>query len=233
MRFPLMIALFFVAALLSPSGFASDTASYHVSISAGNLAGDKIADTVDVILDSHGGEVAALDIKVATTSTNFEISQVLRGAIGDSCNWEFFNAKRLRDIESLGLSSPWQIVALADMLPDSVKPVCYGWKSPGSIARLVLTRKHEPAQMAIVDTICFLWQDCSDNSISDRNGVVLAISTLPDTSGFSGKVPMSLDFPNTTAASGSCIKPDKRDRVKRLIDFVKGEVRYVSDTLEN
>jgi hypothetical protein len=226
-----LLCIVFILSIAS-AAHAADSTLYSVGIAGGSLASGKTIDTLDIILDMQGNEMAAVDLKVATTNSNFEISQVLKGAICDSCNWEFFNAKRLKDIEEASLFSVWQIVTLADMMPDSVVPSCYGWKSPGSIARLVINKKRDPLSMEATDSINFLWQDCSDNSISNRTGVVLAISTLPDTVGFSGTVPMSLEFPNIIAAPGSCIKPDKKDRVKRLIEFEAGQIRYVSDSVK-
>ena len=221
----LLFSLIFVDQIL-----ASDSTSYHVSIEAARFEGSVTVDTVDVVIDSRGGEFAAVDLLVGSNSRFVEITQILRGEICDSCRWEFFNVRKQADIDSLGLQSIWQIVTLAEMMPDSLNPICYGWNEPGSIARLVVTKLRDPMPSERVDSLLFLWTDCSDNSISGRSGVVLAISTLPDTVGFSGVAPMSLDFPNTIAAPGSCIKPDKKDRVKRWIEFERGSVRYVSDS---
>ena len=74
--------------------------------------------------------LAAFDLKIGTSADFFGIVDILPGEICDSCNWDFFNVRR---IESKTPNSPgllWQIVALSDMISDSTVSRCYGLNRP-------------------------------------------------------------------------------------------------------
>ena len=213
-------------------GQSLDSSLFEVTLESGALSGTSSRDTIDLLVEGNGREYAAFDFKIGSDSKNFEIMQVLKGAICDSCNWEFFNVKKLAAIETLDIAGMWQIVSLADMMPDSVQPGCYGWAGAGSVARVVIEKRREPITRTVIDSIFFIWEDCSDNTISERSGIVLAISldTQSDSTNSSGSSP-GRSFPNIEAAPSDCIKPDKADRVKRLIRLSRGEIRYWSDSL--
>lgn len=197
-------------------------------------------DTVSVWLESEV-PIAAFDLKIAATGSQFEIIDLLAGELCDSCNWEFFDSHAVRSEDQLGsVTSVWQAVALAQVLPDSGRQVCYSLKDRSTLLKVVLSYTNR-SSLNSFDTftpLFFRWEDCTDNTISDQTGDSLWVSQK--VLGFA-KVDDGLAsglFPTSHGLPQECLKQNRVNRPRRRIEFRNGgielesvEIDSVSDTL--
>ena len=189
---------------------------------------EHLRDTVDIILTNIGHPIAGFELNVGVSSRAISILEVLPGEVPDSCNWETFNVKN-----SIGGSvegapgAVWQIVGMAEFIPDSVRPLCYGFDRPASIARLVVELDSNRVRTSGQDfwPIYFYWQDCSDNTVTNTLGDSLLMSASVDGISYSDSTGMAFNLPSRYGAPGSCIKPKAQNKPIRKVAFVNGGVR--------
>jgi hypothetical protein len=189
-------------------------------------AGTEVPDTVLVTLGAHGYGISAFDFKIGCDSRAVDILNVLPGRLSDSCCWKFFSARRLDSGQKVNRPrSLWQAVAVAEVVPDSTRPVCYGFDGDVSILKVVLSRGEAATGADSVVPIFFFWEDCGDNTISDKSGDGLLMS-VPVTVG--GELPDSAGgtFPNRAGALPDCVKVGSRYRPHRMIDFHSGAIEF-------
>ncbi len=192
-------------------------------------------DTIDVLLESNGHTMAGFDLKIAVASDLVEIADIIPGVIYDSCRWEFFHAGPVRDIESKADYPPvlWQIVALAEAVPDQVRPRCYGLDRTASLLRIVFAGASREILTDTAVPLFFFWEDCTDNTISGRTGDTMFVSAaifdyigdqLPESRGL---------FPTRRGTPQQCISPAQAGRILRELDLHNGGVRFrfAADTI--
>jgi hypothetical protein len=210
-----------------------DTATpprYVISIDRISVGDMQLRDTIAVNLESSGSLLAGFDLKVAIADPEVEVLEVLPGQLCDSCRWEFFHAAPALTAGTEGYPySVWKIVAMAETIPDSIRPECYGLDGKVSIAKLLVSSGEGVQVPDTTIPIFFFWETCSDNTISDITGDTVAISTtvvdyynlvLPESSEL---------FPTHRGAPHQCIAPRARDRVLRQIEFHNGGVEFKVD----
>lgn len=199
-----------------------------ISIDSVTSGFDFNQDTVDIILTNFGQPIAGFDLKIGINSHAFNILEVLPGEIPDSCQWETFNAK-----SSLGGNwegaprAVWQILGLAEFMPDSVRPLCYGFDRPASIARLVveLDSIHARTLSHNFLPIYFLWEDCTDNTVTNVRGDSLMMSISVDGISYSDSTGTAFRLPSRYGSPASCIKPKAKNKPVRKLVFENGGVR--------
>ncbi|NOY88172.1 MAG: hypothetical protein GXO93_02125 [FCB group bacterium] len=196
-----------------------------VSIERKTITGVNKNDTIMIILSSPLYKIAGFDLKIATNNEFFKIIDVLPGEIYDSCQWDFFNAHKLKTTDKENYPRDiWKIVALAEMFSDTVKPLCYGLSYPASLVKLVFTSNLISQIPDTIIPVFFFWEYCSDNTIAGVSGDTLFLSSeviefyKPDIN-IKGN-----PFPTLKGSPKSCIKAGFKNRPLRLIKFQNGGI---------
>lgn len=187
-----------------------------------------LLDTVDIILENAGRPIAGFDLNIGASSRALVILEILPGEVPDSCNWETFNVKNSLDGNGEGSRiATWQILGLAEFMPDTIAPLCYGFERPATIARLVVELDSNQIRTSRQDfwPIYFYWQECSDNTVTNTLGDSLFMSTSVDGISYSDSTGSAFRFPTRYGTPGSCIKPKAQNKPTRKVAFVNGGVR--------
>ncbi len=220
---------------VDPIVLGSDSAlSVQVRIESHPINDGTIFDTLAVTLDSTACEISAFDLKLGCSDEFVSIVEILPGDFADSCGWEFFQARRIPPRGNPDLPGElWQAIALAELVPDSTRPSCYRFDRDAVLIRLVVT---SGTGVSVPDTtvpIFFLWEDCTDNTISDRSGNLLMLSSsVHDDLGTvteSGQLESSSSFPTRSGTPSACIRGDQSNRPVRMIEFHNGTLKFKFD----
>lgn len=184
-------------------------------------------DTLFINLKSDGTLIAGFDFKIGIDNYLIDIVEILPGEIYDSCKWEYFNAHQLN---TLGMENApfvlWQMVALAEVLPDAVRPLCFGFEREANLMKIVLSNAHVMEMPDTTIPIFFYWEDCTDNTLSSQSGAILMISKLVrDYYKLESKNETAI-FPNQTGAPHQCVDPGAINKPLRWIEFHNGGVEF-------
>lgn len=221
----LFILLISTGSIYAQNDTTGSTLSYILEIERLNVNTATFTDTIDVILETDSSTLAGFDLKVAVKNSLLDIQSVLPGDFFDSCRWEFFNAKQ---IDHPSFEDPtvttWEIVGLADMAGDDSEPLCYNLEGRHSLIKLIVTNKGLSSSNGYPIPIYFLWEDCTDNSLSGKSGNSLILSSkvieyLPNNQNFFGN-----PFPSLTGAPENCIKADAVNKPLRAIELHNGGI---------
>lgn len=199
---------------------------YIISINSLEISDMVVSDTIDILISTNSAFLAGFDLKVTYNNEFFTILNILPGKLSDSCKWDFFNARALDKKEEFASFDIWQIVALADMSPGSEKPLCFGLDSVISIARLVVSNQYLKEVPDTVVPIYFLWEDCTDNTISGISGNSLVLSKTVKDYYQVNKIVEGDPFPSTIGTPESCLKKNSKNAPSRLIEFQNGGVEF-------
>lgn len=245
-----MIKIFFIFISICFSVLVSDSADTKKSslsatetlleINIERLVVDDMRadDTLLISIATKGQEISAFDLKFGCQGDFLDIIDVLPGEICDSCRWEFFNVRQIDTEGKIGYpDNLWRAIAVAEVVPDSIRPLCYGFERKASLLKLVLSSGEKASIPDTVEPIFFLWEECSDNTVSDRSGNVLMLSASVE------DCPPVLyrpgSFPTTAGAPLNCLKQGKHNQPARKIIFRNGGVTFkldlgglLEDTLE-
>ena len=203
------------------------SSNFVVSIQRVIINDGRILDTLDIDLETGNNLLAGFDFRVAVESEFVEILNILPGEILDSCSWEFFNAKAIDPTERENYPrSVWHVVALAELIPDEIRPTCFGFTRPASLVRIVVSSEHVELVPDTTAAIYFFWERCSDNSISGIRGDTLSMSDqLYDYYPASDYETESI-FPTRLGVPSHCIDPASKNQPIRRIDFHNGGVEF-------
>jgi len=219
----------------SPAVSVSDSASFvHVRIESRGISDGTIYDTLTVTLDSTACEISAFDLKLGCSDEFVSIVEILPGDFADSCGWEFFHVRRIPSGGNPDLPGElWQAIALAELIPDSSRPACYRFDRDAVLIRLVVT---SGIGVAVPDTtvpIFFLWEDCTDNTISDRSGNLLMLSSgvhgNRGTVAESGQLESSSSFPTRSGSPPGCVRGGQQNSAVRMIEFHNSTLKFKFD----
>lgn len=185
-------------------------------------------DTLLVTLEAAGRQIAGFDIKIGIDDHMVSIDEILPGEIPDSCDWEFFDARPSRRAGKEGRPiTLWTAVGLAEVIPDSTRVRCYGFDRPASILKLVLST---PPGLLVPDhrsSIFFLWEECGDNSLADKSGGTLYISSSVFDY-YSERDSLKVnDFPTRHGAPRRCFSPSAINPPKRTVEFHNGGLEFI------
>ncbi|MCP4685384.1 MAG: hypothetical protein GY867_08040 [bacterium] len=209
-------------------------ARYVVKIDRLKVTDGGVYDTLDIILDSYGSTVGGFDLKIAADSPFLEITEVLKGEIPDSCQWEFFNVRRITAGGVEGEPSTlWKITALAEFMTDSTEVPCYGFDRPASMVRLVVSSVHVDQVQDMSIPIFFYWQMCADNSVSGAEGNQMLVSKQVFDY-YDVALESSPDiFPTRFGTPQQCINPSLVNGPVRAVEFHNGGVEFELDIRED
>ena len=184
-------------------------------------------DTLEVILKSGSEEIGGFDIKIGVSDPDLVINDILPGNMIDSCRWEFFKARSSRraGVEGNPIQL-WSAVAMAEMVTDSSGDKCFGW--PGEISLLKIVLSSAPGSLVRDKEVpvFFWWEDCSDNTLADRNGGKLYMSTEVVSLFGSVDTATAEGFPTGGGAIERCTTRSKLNPPERLIEFRNGGVKF-------
>ncbi len=205
----------------------ADTAAFELSIGRLLIDDMQLNDTLDIVLNTHGRELGAFDLKIAVDNPVVDILTILPGDLQDTCGWDYFNARPIEANNRPELPATlWQVVALAQTVPGKDKPTCFGLDGNLVLARLVLSNEHVPQTPDQNIPIFFFWEDCTDNTIANRTGNTLMLSRhVYDYYGGADPDQPRL-FPSRIGAPTECIKTNVINPMRRLIDFHNGGVEF-------
>ena len=201
----------------------------EILIKIGRLQIDnmELYDTLYINLKSDGTPIAGFDFKIGINSHLIDIVEILPGEIYDSCQWEYFNVHQVNTTDNE--NSPavlWQMVALAEVVPDQVRPLCFGFKREASLLKIILSNAHVMEMPDTTIPIFFYWEDCTDNTLSGQTGTILMISKLVrDYFGSQDKEETAI-FPNRIGAPQQCVDPGAINKPLRWIEFHNGGVEF-------
>ncbi|HEX2897743.1 MAG TPA: hypothetical protein VHP63_06820 [candidate division Zixibacteria bacterium] len=224
----LILAAFGQKALAQDDSILISNQTIIIKIDSAVFDHEHLLDTVDIILNNTGLPIAGFDLNVGISSRALRILEVLSGEVLYSCNWETFNAKNSIGGNWEGAPiATWQILGLAEFMPDSIRPLCYGLERPASIARLVVELDSNLVRTSRQDfwPIYFYWQDCSDNTVTNTLGDSLFMSVSVDGISYSDSTGTAFKFPTRYGTPNSCIKPKAQNKPTRKVALVNGGVR--------
>jgi len=211
------------------NGDSLKTSESEIIIKIGRMIiyNTELYDTLYIDIKSDGTPIAGFDFKIGINNHLIDMVEILPGEIYDSCNWEYFSA---RQVNTMGKeNSPvvlWQIVALAEVVPDIVRPLCFGFDREASLIKIVLSNAHVMDMPDTTIPIFFYWEDCTDNTLSGQSGTILMMSKLVrDYYGIQDREKTTI-FPNRTGAPQQCIDPGAINKPYRWIEFHNGGVEF-------
>ncbi len=205
----------------------SDSLNVVVTIERMLVTNQRLHDTLLVTLQANGQSLAGFDFKIGIDNPLVDIIAILPGEIYDSCRWEYFTARQVNTSDKEPYPPIlWQVVALAELIPDEEQPLCHGLNRKASLLKLVVSNEHV---LNVPDTavpIFFFWEDCGDNSISSRSGNTLLLSK--QVFDYFGAVPPQSRgiFPTRSGAPSQCINPGSRNKPVRKIEFHNGGIEF-------
>jgi len=211
----------------SDSSISDEKQSVVITIERLTVEDMKLDDTLLIMLKSTGMPLAGFDFKFGINNPMVDIVEILPGEIYDSCRWGYFNTHQInttyRDDYPPIL---WQAVALAEVVSDTIKPLCFGFERKASLLKLVVSNEHVLNQPDTTVPIFFFWEDCTDNTISGRTGNILLISRqVFDYFGRKTQKSSKL-FPNRTGAPNQCINPAMDNHPRRRIILHNGGIKF-------
>ncbi|MCK4302253.1 MAG: hypothetical protein KAW91_05740 [candidate division Zixibacteria bacterium] len=214
--------------LITDSVDLFEFAPFVISVDRVVAAAGRIYDTLDVTLKSHGRPVAGFDLKIATASDIVDIVEVLPGELHDSCHWEFFNARRVQCSEPTEgyPSAVWRAIALAEVVPDSTRPVCYGLGREISLLRLVVSSERRDFVPDTAVAIFFFWESCTDNSMANVGGDTLSLSLRTVDHLPTADFERDSSFPTRFGVPDECLDGVAQNRPLRRIEFHNGGVEF-------
>jgi hypothetical protein len=224
---------FFVGAVLILSIISGHAAeereTLSITIDTVSLGKLKFTDTLDILLTTKGYPVGGIVLKFGHDSPIFDIETIVAGKIPDSCIWKVFNSREAMESGTEGRpKSMWQLLAMAEFGPDTLRSACNSFAHTESIARLIVTLDTSKLSQPISDTlfpIYFYWESCSDNTMANVKGDSLFIAERVDGRHWTHAKVVNAGFPTRLGASSKCIDPRAKNPPQRRIHFQNGGVR--------
>ena len=230
-----MVACLFAAVNVTAqsNSLSKSGSTITISIDTVTLGVQKYLDTVDIMLSASGCPIAGADLKIGFDSYALNILEILRGELLDSCQWDFFDSKASIDQgKENHPRSTWKVLALSEFVPDSVRPLCYDFDRPVSIARLVVQLDSTRIRI-LLDSfvpIYFYWEDCTDNTVTNVRGDSLLISAAVDGVSCTDSAAIASKFPTRLGAPPVCISPRAVNKPVRKVVFQSGGIRIEENT---
>ncbi|KAA3632918.1 MAG: hypothetical protein DWP97_10150, partial [Calditrichaeota bacterium] len=203
----LLLILFIILlckAAFADSSFDTTVYSYNISIESVRLENFE-TDTISVYLNSPKSMLGGYDFKIAMPNSLYEIVEVIPGDFYNDCNWEFFNSRQVSFSDNTFDFTVWQVVAISELFADSVKPSCFSSEEKISLVDFVIRKKERELLQEMILPIFFLWEDCSDNTISGRNGTELYLSQTVMNFGELPEKLVENKFPTAKGVIPSCV----------------------------
>ena len=210
---------------------------YKISLEQKEILYDFDVDTLLVQIYSPQVPLKGFALKIAVQSQYFNIDAIIPGKFYDDCGWEFFNAKQIiSDFSAENYLQVWQIIGLSEIMQDSISPTCYFSETKTSLAKIIISRNKFSQAVDSIIPIFFLWENCSDNTISGMSGNDLYVSKK--VMQFDNNQPQFLknQFPTTQGIPTNCVKAAALNAPLKWIEFLPGRIilqdRNSNDSLD-
>ena len=218
--------------LISKDIAEADSSRFIVRVERLDIVNRKIHDTFDITLESFDTPVAGFDFKIAGNDPNLDIVSVLPGIVYDSCQWDYFSAKRINTFGKDGWPLVlWHVVGLARSMPGASKPICFGFDREAPIFRLIVSNEHVLQMPETEAAIFFFWEKCTDNVVSGLSGAKLSVSSnVLDYFSVDLPSPENL-FPTRKGTPSQCINLSRPNHPLRQIEFHNGGLSFKYQTV--
>lgn len=233
----IILTIFLLAAASVIAQNQLNQADYIVQIESKKISTPYFTDTLDVYLTTREIGAGGFAFKLGFNPRQLAIVDVIRSEILDSCRWEFFNARQMKSsINPENTLALWQIVGLAQMAGDTVGPNCFGFANRrGSLIKVIVSNENlMPATDSLIP-LYFLWENCSDNSLSSIKGDELLLSKKVVNYPIAESNTIMDGFPTINGAPEECLKKGTKNKPLRKVEFHNGGIIYVpppkADTL--
>lgn len=215
----------FISTSFAEDSLQVENPQFVVKIEHRTMDFDSSLDTVNISLFSPGTSFAGFDFKIALLSDCYSIRDIQPGLFYDSCAWEFFNAREAKNkSDTLKDVSVWQIVAISELMPDSVRPLCYSFDDEVPLVHIIIEKIPMTELSDTVLPINFIWEDCSDNTISGQSGNDLFVSNKV-VEYFPNKFDLKDNqFPTFNGIPAHCVKKGKLNYPKPAVEFHNGGI---------
>ncbi|MEW6050555.1 MAG: hypothetical protein AB1644_05780 [Candidatus Zixiibacteriota bacterium] len=218
--------------LIAKDAAGADSSRFIVRIERVDIVNRRINDTLDITLESFDTPVAGFDFKIAGNDPSVDIVSVLPGIVYDSCQWDYFSAKRINTFDKAGWPLVlWHVVGLARAMPGASKPICFGFDREAPIIRLVVSNEHVLQMPETETAIFFFWEKCTDNVVSGMSGTKLSVSNnVLDYFPVDLPSPENL-FPTRKGTPSQCINLSRPNHPLRQIEFHNGGLSFKYQSL--
>ncbi len=209
---------------------------YRISIDQKELFRDFDFDTLLIEINPPSVEFKGYALKVAVQTQFFNIDNIITGDFYNDCRWEFFNARPIvSDFSAENYLQVWQIIGLAEIIPDSTSPKCFSSGNKTSLAKICISRNQFAQPTDSIIPLFFLWEDCSDNTISGMSGNNLFVSDKVFQY-YKNQPQFQLNkFPTTQGIPANCTKASALNAPVKGIEFFNGgfllKDRNIDDSL--
>lgn len=198
---------------------------YAISVNQKEIFVDFDFDTLDIQINSFSSEFKGYALKVAVQTQYFNIDNIIPGDFFNDCGWEFFNTKQIiSDFSTDNDLQVWKIIGLSEIFADSISPSCFSTESKTSIAKILISRNIYAQQSDSIIPLFFLWEDCSDNTISGMTGNELYVSNKVFQYFENQPQFQENKFPTTQGIPANCTKASALNAPVKGVEFLHGGV---------
>ncbi len=224
---------------ISLSSYAQDSSDvkekkFRVAVEQKEIFTDFNFDTLDIIINSPDIAFKGYALKIAVRSQFFNIDDIIPGDFYNECRWEFFNTRQIiSDFSAENYMQVWQVIGLSEIFKDSISPICNSADTKTSLAKIIISRNINTQPTDAIIPLFFLWEDCSDNTISGMSGNDLFVSE---------KVFQYFDnqpnfeknkFPTTRGIPANCTKASSLNAPVKGIVFQHGGIILKERSLDD
>ncbi len=233
------LSILLLALFLPQINYAQDSTlvvepNFRISIEQKELFRTFEFDTIAVEISPTESPLKGFALKIATQTQFFHIDEIIPGDFYNDCGWEFFNSREIiSDFSAENYLPVWQVIGLSELFADSIRPSCYKTDKKKPLAKIVISRNQFSQQPDSLVPLFFLWEDCSDNTISGMSGNDLYISKSVFQTFVNQPLFQQNKFPTTQGIPASCSKPSSLNAPKKAISFIHGGVILKEFVLED
>ena len=201
----------------------STSTKFRLSIEEKEISSQFVIDTINIYIHPTEQIFKGYALKVATKTDYFTIEEIIPGDFYDDCQWEFYSDKQsITDFSAENYLQVWEVIALAEIFPDSIAPVCFQTDIKKSVAKIVISKNAHTFSNETAIPVFFLWEDCADNTIAGETGNKLFVSDQVFHSMENQPLFEKNKFPSTFGIPSTCLKPSGLNSPVKNIDFVNG-----------
>ena len=190
--------------------------------------------SVPVYLDSASGGLGGFDLLFEYDSRVLTFAIAEPGALFDSdngCGWEYFTYRFGIPLED-SIFNAIKVVAVAETNNGDVHPSCFlPDELPGELFHINFTVTNDRTYECAFAPIRFIWNDCSDNALTNPDGQDFLVSNKVYTPSSNNLQLIDITDPNsgfptmTGYQTGTC--STSVTNAQQMVDFVNGGVTVV------
>jgi hypothetical protein len=192
--------------------------------------------TVNVFLNGGSKDLGGFDFLITYDQAAIIPTNIVPGAIFESCGWEYFNYRFGYSGNCGGCpSGAIRLVGLAETNNGAYHPGCFLNGLVGPLASINFLVSNDRTLNCHYVPIEFYWYDCGDNALSSRLGDTLWVVRDVFDFEYNNITNHAFGFPSKYGAPDTCLAgegPGKPVPI-RCIDFVNGGIDIIcSDSID-